>query len=717
MFWVNVVVGGLFAGAIYALYGLGITLIYKSTRVPNFAHGAVGAVGAYVFYKTWDGAHNAIHIHQARFAIPWSGLSYHLTYPSLPLPVALLLALGVTALIGLAIDRYVMRHLVGAPTIGLIVATVGLLILIVDLAIDVFNQFAEQVPPPVTEGFHKVAGVRFGNDDIVIVVVSVIIAAFFTWFFKYTNLGIAIRATADSREVARLLGINASRVSAFSWAVGSMLACIAGILIINRSAGQLGFIILILLILPGFTAAMFGGFTNMAGTFIGGLVLGIVEAVFVAIRWPAGTLRDMFSAAGAPTFVSFVVVIVVLMTRPKFIFKGVRVDEDSGVGFGRSSSGLAYEDIARRWMDKRNYLQLMLADWQMGRWILGIAALAALLLIPIFTVPYWSGVLGDAVFYGLIAVSLVVLIGWTGQLNLCPLAFAGVGAWTAAILSSSAHLPFWIVMPCCGLVAIPFALLIGIPALRLRGFFLALATMAFAFAAEQWLFTQSFLSNRNQVSPILGRGDLNQPAYYLLLFTAAMVFVALRNLQGTKVARAFRAIRDSETTAVAMGIDPVRYKLLAFAVSGAIAGLAGGGAGYLHIKIQAQNFTFLGSLSLLVYTVIAGITLLSGAALMPIGAWILPTLIIPSTSEINNGPYILGAFLAIRTVIDYPNGVAGFWTRFLRPFHASERVAWASAEQEGAPAPPAAEAAATQDEAVEFERALQGAEEAVGVDA
>jgi hypothetical protein len=115
--------------------------------------------------------------------------------------------------------------------------------------------------------------------------------------------------------------------------------------------------------------------------------------------------------------------------------------------------------------------------------------------------------------------------------------------------------------------------------------------------------------------------------------------------------------------------------------------------------------------------VIAGIALLGGAVLMPIGAWILPTLIIPSTAEINNGPFILGAFLAIRTVIDYPNGVAGFWSRFLRPFHASERVAWASADAEGAPAPPAAVAEATQDEAAEFQRALRGADEAVKLDA
>ena len=119
----------------------------------------------------------------------------------------------------------------------------------------------------------------------------------------------------------------------------------------------------------------------------------------------------------------------------------------------------------------------------------------------------------------------------------------------------------------------------------------------------------------------------------------------------------------------------------------------------------------------IVLATIGVLCMLGGAMLMPIGAWILPTLIIPSTAEVNNGPFILGAFLAIRTVIDYPNGVAGFWARFLRPFHASERVAWASADKEGAPAPPAAEAAATQDEAVEFERALQGADEAVRLDA
>jgi branched-chain amino acid transport system permease protein len=694
VFWPNIVVGGLAAGAIYALYGLGITLIYKSTRVPNFAQGAVGAIGAYVFYKSWSGSRHAVHIKNLHFQVTWTHLDWNPTLPALPMPLALLLALAVTAGLGLLMERWVMRKLVGAPTIGLIVATVALLILITDLAVDVFNQFAETVPPVVKEGFHNVGGIRFANDDVVIAVVAVALAIGFSLFFRYTTLGIAIRATADSREVSRLLGINANAVAGFAWAMGSMLACVAGILIVSRSSGQLGFLVLLFLILPGFTAAMFGGFTSMVGTFLGGLALGVTQNVFVNIHWPTQTMRDMFSAAGAPTFVSFVVVIVVLMTRPKFIFKGVRVDEDSGVGFARTQSGLQLEDIVRRAMDRRGTLPVILEDWKLGRWLLGAMTMAALLAIPVYAVPYWSGVLGDGVFYGLIALSLIVLIGWTGQINLAPLAFAGVGAWTAAILSTQAHLPFFVVMPLTGLVAVPVAVIVGVPALRLRGFFLALATLAFAFAAEQWLFTQSFLSNRNQITPIAHRGDLVQPAYYMALFTALAIVAGLYNLNKSRVARAFRAIRDSETTAVAMGIDPVKYKLLAFALSGFIAGIAGGCAGYLHIKIQAANFSFFGSLQFLVFTVIAGIGLLAGGLIMPIIGWIGPTLLLPHASNINNGPAIIAAIGGIRTVIDYPNGLAAFYTRVLRRFDPSERVAWASAEAEGGVAPPPSAAAA-----------------------
>ncbi|MEA3020259.1 MAG: hypothetical protein QOI47_1783, partial [Actinomycetota bacterium] len=499
MYWLQLVVSGLFAGAVYALYGLGITMVFKATRVPNFAHGAIGTVGAFVFFKTWDKSQPRLQVRHLHAQIPFTHLEWNPTMPRLPLFAAVLVAIVVSALLGLALERYFMRRLVGAPTISLIVATIGLFIMVTGLAIDLFNKQTETVPPIISERVYNLAGIRFFGDDVVVAVLALSLAIALGWFFRATDLGIAIRATADSRETARLLGINANRVASFSWAVGSTLATIAALLIVSRGNRQLDFASLTILLLPGFTAAMFGGFMSLVGTFLGGLALGVAQTLFVGVRWPSGILRDMFSAAGAPQFVSFLVVIVVLMTRPKFIFKGIRVDEDSGVGFG-ATTGLHLEDRIRRALDRRGVLTLLVADWSVGRWALAIGAVGSILIIPVLTVSYWSTVLGTGVFFALVALSVVILTGWTGQISLAALAFAGAGAFGSALLSTQAHLPFWLVMPLSGVVAVPLAVLVGVPALRLRGFFLALATLAFMVACEGWLFTQSFLSDRNDVS-------------------------------------------------------------------------------------------------------------------------------------------------------------------------------------------------------------------------
>ena len=709
MYWAQLLVAGLFVGAVYALYGLGITMVYKATRVPNFAHGAIGTVGAYVFYKTWEGSQPRLQIKHLHFQIPFAPKAWwshwNPTTPRLPLIVSLLLAIAVSILLGIAIERLFMRYLVGAPTIGLIVATIGIFILITGLAIDLFNQQSETVPPIIDEARYEVGGLAFFNSDVLVVVIAIGLAVALGAFFRLTNLGIAIRATADSRETARLLGINATRVAQFSWAVGSALATLSAILIISRGNGTLDFTTLTLLILPGFAAAMFGGFVSLVGTFFGGIALGAAEALFVGIRWPEGFLRDIFSSAGVPQFVSFLVVITVLMTRPKFIFKGVRVDEDSGVGFGRRRSGMQPEDFFRRALDRKGALMLLLKDWQTGRFVLGGMIAIAALSIPIFTVSYWSTVLGSAVFYALIALSIVVLTGWTGQISLAALAFAGAGAFGSALLSTQAGLPPYIVMPLCGLIGIPLAILIGVPALRLRGFFLALATLAFMVACESWLFTQPALTTRNDVDPQFMRIDLSQPEYYLSLLFAVLVFVGVRNLGKTRVARAFHAIRDSENTAISMGIDPVKYKLLAFALSGFIAGVAGGSFGYMNLKVVSGSFTFFLSLTFITYTVIAGISLLSGAALVPMLFVIIPVITARSTTGSNQSLFILAGYLAVRATIDYPNGIAAFWSRLLRPFSPSERMAWTTEEKEDTPTPEAALASAETDETELFDHA------------
>jgi len=717
MYWAQLVTAGLFIGAVYALYGLGITMVYKATRVPNFAHGAIGTVGAFVFYKTWEGSQPKLQIKHLHFQIPFADSDAWWSHwdpvtPRLPLLASLVLAIAVSALLGMLIEKLFMRHLVGAPIIGNVVATIGLFILITGLAIDFFNQQSETVPPIISEKRYEVGGIPFFNSDILVAVIALGLAIGLGAFFRYTSLGIAIRATADSRETARLLGINANRVAQFSWAAGSAMATLSAVLIISRGNGNLDFTALTLLILPGFAAAMFGGFISLVGTFFGGLTLGVAEAVFVGIRWPDGFLREIFSSAGVPQFVSFMVVIIVLMTRPKFIFKGVRVDEDSGVGFGRASSGMQPEDFFRRGLDRRNALGLLLKDWKTGRWALGGMVAVAMLAIPIFTVSYWSTVLGAAVFYALIALSIVVLTGWTGQISLAALAFAGAGAYGSALLSTSLHLPFFIVMPLCGLIGIPLAVLIGVPALRLRGFFLALATLAFMVACESWLFTQPALTERNDVDPGPLRLDISQPRYYMSLFFAVLVFLAVKNLGKTRVARAFHAIRDSENTAISMGIDPVKYKLLAFALSGFIAGIAGGSFGYMNLKVVAGSFTFFLSLSFIAFTVIAGLGLQSGAALVPLLFVIIPVITARTTTGTNQALFILSGYLAVRATIDYPNGIAAFWSRLLRPFSNSERVAWTTDGSPGGPAPEAAAASADTDEPELFEQAAEELETA-----
>lgn len=683
MYWAQLGLSGLFAGAVFALYGLGITMVFKATRVPNFAHGAVGTVGAYVFFKTWDQSQPRLQIRHLHFQVPFTALEWNPVAPALPLVVALGLAIVVSVLVGLALERFFMRHLVGAPTMSTIVATVGLFIMVTGLAIDLFNKQTETVPPVVREQVYDVGGLRFFQDDVVVAGLAIVLALALAAFFRYTNLGIAIRATADSRDTARLLGIDANRVAAFSWAAGAVLATTSAILIVSRGNRQLDFVSLTLLVLPGFTAAMFGGFSSLVGTFVGGLVLGVAQTMFIGISWPDGVLRDVFNAAGTSQFVAFLVVITVLMMRPRFIFKGVRVDEDSGVGFVRVGRGLQLEDRIRRALDRHGALSVLLADWTTGRWVVAVLATAALLAVPIFTVSYWSTVLGTGVFFALIGLSIVVLTGWTGQISLAALAFAGAGAFGSAILSTSLHLPFWLAMPLSGAIGIPLALLVGIPALRLRGFFLALATLAFMVAAESWLFTQSALQSRNDVSRGILRTDLSQPSFYVSLFFAAVTFVAVRNLGRSRIGRAFHAIRDSETTAISMGIDPVRYKLLAFAVSGFIAGLAGGSFGYMALKVTPGSFTFFLSLSFITYITICGVSTLTGAVLVPVLFVFLPTVLASPVDAVNQSQFILAGYLAVRTVIDYPNGLGSFFSRLVRPFDRSERVAWASADDEG----------------------------------
>ena len=677
-FYLNVAVTGLAIGAVYALFGQGITLIYKGTRVPNFAHAAIGTVGAYTFVKFWDGT--VLQDPRLRFQVPFTSIGWNPDPPALPFAAALLIALVVTGVLGLAIERVVMRPLANAPTLNLIIVTIALFTLLTGLGGDTFGQRTEAVPTIFPDGVLVVAGVNVTYNTLGTLAVTIALAAGLAGFFRYTDLGIAIRATADSREVSRLLGISADQVAGFAWAVGSMLATVAGILI--ASGAGISPAGLANLIVFGFAASLVGGFTSLIGTLLGGLFIGVSTNLVGAAPWPEGLLSDIFAGKAGPTLVTLALVVGLLITRPRFIFQGIRLDEDTGVSFARASGGANPEDELRRNLDRTGQLQLVLRDWQLGKWLVGALVAVVALGYPFFTSSFRDGVLANGVILSTIALSVVVLTGWTGQISLAPMTFAGIGAFGAAIAQTSWNLPIPLVILAGGLLTIPFSLLLGLPALRLRGFFLALVTLTFAYFGENFLFIQPEILARSNLERQWFGLD-NAPLYYTSLGLAVLLFLAMRNLRDTRVARAFYALRDSESTAQAMGIDPVGYKLLAFSLSGFIAGLGGSLLGFFLRDIDGVSFLLFISLGVVLQAVVAGVGVLFGAALVGVLFEIVPQLTATPTTGVNQAPTILAGFLAIITIIQNPNGIAGSLVRLVRPFDPSERVAWASADDGG----------------------------------
>ena len=218
------------------------------------------------------------------------------------------------------------------------------------------------------------------------------------------------------------------------------------------------------------------------------------------------------------------------------------------------------------------------------------------------------------------------------------------------------------------------------PALRLRGFFLALVTLCFAAAGSDWLFVQPNLAKHQHVARGVLTQGFSQPTYYVSLLLAVGVFIAIRNLSRTHIARTFFALRDSENTAVSMGIDPVRYKLLAFSMAGLIGGLSGAILAYLAPTIQPINYAFAASLAWVLNTVVASATVLAGAVVAAFLFSVVPQLTASPTGGVNQAPVILGGIAAILTVTDYPNGLASFLTRLVRRFDPGESIAWTSDE-------------------------------------
>ena len=591
--WITkqLVFDGFVTGLVIGLLAMGIVLIYRSTRVINFAVGNMGLVGTAL-------------------------LAIMVVDHGIPFWLALIACLAVGALYGALMEVAVIRRLFAAPRVIVLVATIGLAQL--SLAVVVALPKLETVGagyPVASNGQWTLLGIDVTGSQASIIVVVPIVAAALAWFLNRTMIGKGVKAAAENSDLARLSGINPKLISLLVWTIGGFLATLSMILIAGQanSSGTLAALGPSTLV-RALAAAVIGGMVSFPIALVAGMGIGITEAV---VRF------NFLADAGLIDFLLFLAVLVAVW------FQSRQPGETQAFSFAPKVKAVP-ERLREVWW-VRNLSALTL----------GALGIAAVLLPIIVTQPSRQLVYASIVVFAVCGLSVTVLTGWAGQLSLGQMAFAGLGALLAAALTRGFALgigwrddqlfdvhvhsmPSLLAIAISTLLVAGLAALIGLGALRVRGLLLAVSTFAFGVAAQQYLYRRPVFSAGNSVSVPLPRGTLfgldlssQRTYYYVVLVVLAVTLVVVARLRRSGIGRTTIAVRDNQDTAAGYSVAPARVKLRAFALAGGIAALGGAFLGALvtNVPLTDRFFTVESSLQLVSLAVIGGLGSVAGPVL------------------------------------------------------------------------------------------------------
>ena len=519
----------------FAMFALGISVIYRASRVLNLAHGAMATIPAYITYSL------------SRVGVP-----------ILPL---VFIAIASGALLGIGVERAFVRRLRPQGTTAQTVGTVAVTGLLVAFAAKIWGSNPLLAPQIFPKGAIHIgrSGIRTG--ELGLFFTAVVVSAGLFAFFKFTDFGLAMKGAAQNRRAASLMGIDPDLAAAAAWGIGGGLAALAGVMLAAVTA--LDPYNLSFQVLPAFVGALIGGLESLPGALWGSAIAGLA---FGIVPYFSGTpvIGAIARFPGAPPLVLTILVLVVLA------FRGRRLSAAEG-------SQVALGGSLRPFRPLRSS--------SLTKWL--VASVVFIVAWP-FIIPFSA--LGTSIHWielALAALSLVVLTGWVGQISLAQASFVGIAALTTGLLSHSWRLGFPETTVLAAAVSAGVAMLLGVVALRVRGLYLAVATLIFAWMCDSFLFKTPWFGADSK-GAILGPQrignpngfpyfDLTQPRtlFWLVAPILAIVVFCLANARDTKIGRAFFAVRGSEMAAASLGINVVTTKMIAFAIAGAIAGLSG----------------------------------------------------------------------------------------------------------------------------------------------
>ena len=572
-----VVVGAVF-GSLYALLALGLLLIYRANRVVNFAQAELGGVAAVIAIE---------------LVVKW-GWNYF---------AAIATGIVIAGLTGALINVTVVRRLQNAPRLILTVATIGVAQILNALAILIPTWIsglsARRFTTPFEAKFTIDPVVFNGNYILVLVLVPVVMIAL-AGFIRFTDYGVAIRAAAENGDRANLLGIPVRRLSTVVWTLAGVLSAVAVILRVPlvgfasfQSVSGAGNALL----LRTLAAAVLGRMEDPRRVVTAAIGIGVFQE---AASW-------QFRNTNVVDALLVLVILAGLLVQRDFFTRAV----ETGISTWR-----AIREVRPIPAELRS-----LPEVRFGMLAVRGLVLAVALTLPVWAKPSQEQAASLVVIYAIVAISLLVLTGWAGHISLGQFALVGFGGATTAILYGRHGWDFLLALPAGAVVAGVVAVVIGLPALRIRGLFLAVTTLAFAVTAETYLLQQRyfpwFIEKRIRRPALWGRLSLTDDwqQYYFCLVALVVVIVAVRNLRRSRTGRAIIAVRDNEMAAEAATMNTTRVKLLAFAISGALAGFAGGLYVINQQGVFSDAFNADVSLRLFSMVVIGGLGSMPGAIL------------------------------------------------------------------------------------------------------